>query len=151
MGQTITRVLSGVISKSICNRELALNYQITLYGNRIYKEIKLADTFESVTIGTFKECQVSLKREYFLTDFRIEIRRQDDSYVALCNEDICLKSGTGNTLGQLRCEVLIYLFFGFSFEFKLVLYFFSMYNSFPLLFLLHCYVGDILKSFKFIF
>ncbi len=82
-----------------------MNYQITLYGNRIYKEIKLADSFESVTIGTYKECQVSLKREYFLTDFKIEIRKQDDSYIALCNEEICLKSGTGNNLGQLRCQM----------------------------------------------
>ena len=82
-----------------------MNYQITLYGNRIYKEIKLTDSFESVTIGTYKECQVSLKREYFLTDFKIEIRKQDDSYIALCNEEICLKSGTGNNLGQLRCQM----------------------------------------------
>ena len=82
-----------------------MNYQITIYGNRIYKEIKLSESFESVTIGTYKECQVSLKREYFLTDFKIEIVKQDNAFVALCDDGICLKSGATSNIGQLRCQM----------------------------------------------
>ncbi|MCR5671238.1 MAG: type VII secretion protein EssC [Butyrivibrio sp.] len=82
-----------------------MNYQLTLYGNKIYKEIKIKDSFESVTIGTYKECQVSLKREAFLSDFKIEIKRRDDKFVAICDESICFKSDTAGAIGQYLYEL----------------------------------------------
>ena len=82
-----------------------MDYQLTLYGNKIYKEIKIDESFESITIGTYKECQVSFKREKFLEDFRIEVKRQGDKYLALCSESICFKSSRTGAIGQILFEL----------------------------------------------
>ncbi len=82
-----------------------MNYQLTLYGNKIYKEIKVKENFEAVSIGTYKESQISLKRDNFLTDFQIEIKRQGDKFIALCDDGICFKNGTTVSIGQVVCEL----------------------------------------------
>lgn len=69
-----------------------MDYKITLYGNRLYKEIKLKNELKNgFRIGTAKECQIRFFRERFFTDFVIQISLQKEQWVATCNDTVYLK------------------------------------------------------------
>lgn len=70
-----------------------MNYKLTVYNNKIYKEISLDDKIEKLSIGTSRECQLVFVREHFFADFKIEILKQGQGYAAVCNEKVYLKSG----------------------------------------------------------
>lgn len=74
-----------------------MKFKLVLYGNNMYKEIVLDDTFTGgLTIGTEKSCQVGFRRERFLADFIVRIDRQEDgNFVISCSESIYLKKEAG--------------------------------------------------------
>lgn len=74
-----------------------MKFKLVLYGNNMYKEIVLDDTFSGgLTVGTQKNCQVGFRRERFLTDFIVRIDRQEDgNFVISCSESIYLKRDAG--------------------------------------------------------
>ena len=74
-----------------------MKFKLVLYGNNMYKEIILDDTFKGgLTIGTQKNCQVGFRRERFLADFVARIDRQDDgNFVISCSESVYLKRDAG--------------------------------------------------------
>ncbi len=74
-----------------------MKFKLVLYGNNMYKEIVLDDTFTGgLTIGTEKSCQVGFRRERFLSDFVVRIDRQEDgNFVISCSESIYLKKEAG--------------------------------------------------------
>lgn len=69
-----------------------MDYKITLYGNRLYKEIKLQNELQNgFKIGTAKECQIRFFRERFFTDFLIQVSLQKDQWVLTCSDSVYLK------------------------------------------------------------
>lgn len=69
-----------------------MDYKITLYGNRLYKEIKLRNELQrGFKIGTAKECQIRFFKERFFADFVIQISLQGEQWVVTCNDTIYLK------------------------------------------------------------
>lgn len=74
-----------------------MKYKLILYGNNMYKEMVIDDTFRGgLTIGTEKNCQVGFRRERFLADFIVRIDRQEDgNFVISCSESVYLKKGAG--------------------------------------------------------
>ena len=64
-----------------------MDYILSIYSNRIYKEIKITEDISNISIGTYKDCQVLLKRSKYYSDFRVNISRQDDVLVASCDEN----------------------------------------------------------------
>ncbi len=72
--------------------EKEMKYKITLYGNQLYKEIKLSEEMKNgVRIGTTKECQIRFYRERFFTDFVIKFCVQNGHWVVTCNDSVYLK------------------------------------------------------------
>lgn len=69
-----------------------MNYKIILYGNHLYKEIVLSKEMEKgFAVGTAKKCQVRFFKARFLTDFLIQISRQKEQWVAVCESFVFLK------------------------------------------------------------
>jgi len=69
-----------------------MDYKITIYGNRLYKEIKLQNELQhGFKIGTARECQIRFLKERFLTDFVIQISREEEQWVVIANDSIYLK------------------------------------------------------------
>lgn len=74
-----------------------MNYKIILYGNNMYKEINLDETFKkSLTVGTLKDCQIRFQQERFYTDFLLRIDEKDSGeYMLSCNETILFRNENG--------------------------------------------------------
>lgn len=69
-----------------------MNYKITIYNNKFYKEIKLDEGLKKgLLIGTGKDCQIRFFREQFFTDFVIRIALDGDIWVATCEDSVYLK------------------------------------------------------------
>lgn len=69
-----------------------MNYKITLYNNKFYKEIKLDEKVsKGLFIGTGKECQVRFFREQFFTDFIIRLEPETDGWIMTCGDSVYLK------------------------------------------------------------
>ena len=69
-----------------------MDYKITLYNDKLYKEIKLDKGIKKdLLIGTGKECQIRFFREQFFTDFVIRIVFENDKWIATCDDNIYLK------------------------------------------------------------
>ena len=54
-----------------------MNYKITIFNSRIYKEIVVEDKFTGLTIGTGRDCQVQLLSDEFGRDFIISVRNNE--------------------------------------------------------------------------
>lgn len=63
-----------------------MNYTLSIYSNRVYKEVQITEETNNLSIGTHKDCQIRLKREKYLSDFRINIIRQGEILVASCTD-----------------------------------------------------------------
>lgn len=74
-----------------------MKYKLILYGNNMYKEIVLDESFEGgLTIGTERNCQIGFRRERFLTDFIIRIDKQENGkFIISCNDSVYLKQNAG--------------------------------------------------------
>lgn len=74
-----------------------MKYKLILYGNNMYKEMVVDDSFRGgLTIGTEKNCQIGFRRERFLVDFIVRIDRQEDgNFVISCSESVYLKKDAG--------------------------------------------------------
>ena len=74
-----------------------MNYKLIVYGNNMYKEIILDESFDGgLTIGTERNCQVGFRRERFLTDFIVRIDKQaNDNFIISCNDSVYLKHNVG--------------------------------------------------------
>ena len=69
-----------------------MNYKVTLFNSRFYKEIKLDGVFQKgLLIGTSKECQIRFFREQFFTDFMIRIQPNEGQWVMICEDSVYLK------------------------------------------------------------
>lgn len=69
-----------------------MNYKVTLFNSRFYKEIKLDGVFQKgLLIGTSKECQIRFFREQFFTDFMIRIQPHEGQWVMICEDSVYLK------------------------------------------------------------
>lgn len=81
-----------------------MSYKITIYGNNIYKEVKLRDDANMLSIGTDKNCHVRFSRKTFHEEFRIDIEKMDGKYVAYCsgNTYISTRTAAGNKLCYLE-------------------------------------------------
>lgn len=70
-----------------------MNYKITIYGNNIYKEIKLKENISALSIGTDKNCHVRFSKKAFAHEFRVDIEKRDDQYVAFCSDEVNITTG----------------------------------------------------------
>ncbi len=69
-----------------------MNYKITLYNDKFYREIKLDESLKNgLLIGTGKECRVRFFREQFFTDFTIKIALEEKQWIITCEDSIYLK------------------------------------------------------------
>lgn len=69
-----------------------MDYKIMIYGNRLYKEMKLQDELQNgFKIGTPKECQIRFFKERFFTDFMIQVSLQEERWVLTCSDSVYLK------------------------------------------------------------
>lgn len=69
-----------------------MDYKITLYGDRLYKEIKLQDESQHrFKIGTTKDCQIRFFKEHFLTDFAIQVSLQQEKWIVTGNDFVYFK------------------------------------------------------------
>jgi S-DNA-T family DNA segregation ATPase FtsK/SpoIIIE len=69
-----------------------MEYKLSIYGNRINKDIVVAEDMEKISLGTYKECQFYLKKSKFFCEFKVEISRQEDQFIATCDGEIYLVS-----------------------------------------------------------
>ena len=81
-----------------------MSYKITIYGNNIYKEVKLRDDATLLSIGTDKNCHVRFSKKTFNEQFRIDIEKMDDAYVAYCSSNAFMSTNasSGNKLCYLE-------------------------------------------------
>ncbi|WP_051538237.1 type VII secretion protein EssC [Butyrivibrio proteoclasticus] len=69
-----------------------MNYKLTIYNNKLYKEITLTPDHDKITIGTGKENRVCLSGKNFWKDFTFEIVANEGGYIATAASDIYFKS-----------------------------------------------------------
>lgn len=108
-----------------------MDYKLSVYGNKINKDIVISEDVEKISLGTYKECQFYLKKNRFYCEFKVEITRRQDRFIASCEGDIYFASGknpnikeelTELTPGE-RVEIRYqesgtpFLYLDFSFEF----------------------------------
>lgn len=72
-----------------------MQYKIILYGNKVYKEICLSDNIDSLTIGTYRDCQFRLQKSPFQIQFRCELHKTEELYALSCGEEVYLYSADG--------------------------------------------------------
>ncbi len=82
-----------------------MNYKLTIYGNNIYKEIKLGEDVDVLSIGTDKSCHVRFSKKSFDQPFKIDIERRDNQYVAYCSSNISLN--TEKSLDNKLCYLSV--------------------------------------------
>ena len=65
-----------------------MNYKLTIYNNKVYKELILTEDTKNITVGTGKDNGVCFLGENFERGFVIEIIRQQDDYIVSSSQDI---------------------------------------------------------------
>ncbi|SHN48987.1 DNA segregation ATPase FtsK/SpoIIIE, S-DNA-T family [Butyrivibrio hungatei DSM 14810] len=65
-----------------------MDYKLSVYGNKINKDVVITEDMEGLSLGTYKECQINFKKNNFFCDYKIEISRQDDRFTATCDGDV---------------------------------------------------------------
>ena len=65
-----------------------MNYKLTIYNNKVYKELILTEDTKNITIGTGKKNGVCFFGDSFERDFLIEIIRQQDDYIVSSSQNI---------------------------------------------------------------
>ncbi len=82
-----------------------MNYKLTIYGNNIYKEIKLGEEVEELSIGTDKSCHVRFSKKSFDQSFKVNIEKRDNQYVAYCSDNISLN--TESSMDNKLCYLTV--------------------------------------------
>ena len=65
-----------------------MNYKLTIYNNKVYKELILTEDTKNVTVGTGKSNGVCFFGDNFENNFAIEIIRQQQDYIVSSSQDI---------------------------------------------------------------
>ena len=108
-----------------------MDYILSLYSNKIYKEIKITEDISNISIGTFKDCQIRIKKARYYADFRVNIIRQGDVLVASCSEDTYFDTEDNRSIREVVTQLIPgknikvcfaeleipFLTLGFSFDF----------------------------------
>lgn len=81
-----------------------MNYKLTIYNNKIYKEIALTEQFTHMTIGTDKTCQIGLVRSQYFADFVIDIVQRNGGFVASCDDNVYFETGQASGLKVCNLE-----------------------------------------------
>jgi S-DNA-T family DNA segregation ATPase FtsK/SpoIIIE len=79
------------------------NYKILLTNKKIYKEVELADTLESLRVGTGAECDVRLRKDLFFEQFDIDFYVENDRWHVRCSDNIYISDRDVRKL--LTCEL----------------------------------------------
>ena len=69
-----------------------MNFKLTIYNNKLYKEVVLNPESDRITIGTGKENRVCFLKENFWREFHVEIMKQNDSFIASTEDDVFFRS-----------------------------------------------------------
>ena len=70
-----------------------MNYRVTIYNSRIYREVTISDnSFNTLSIGTGEECHVALIKNDYFEDFKILIEKHQDKFTLFCEGGIYIKS-----------------------------------------------------------
>ncbi len=65
-----------------------MNYKLTIYNDKLYKELILVEGMNNITIGTGKDNKVCFFKEDIGGNFEIEIIKQQDDYIVSSSQDI---------------------------------------------------------------
>ena len=65
-----------------------MDYKLSIYGNKINKDVVITEDMDTLSLGTYKECQIYFKRNKFYSDYKIEISRQGDNFIASCDGEV---------------------------------------------------------------
>ena len=65
-----------------------MNHKLTIYNNKVYKELILTEGMKTITVGTGKDNGVCFFGEDFESDFVIEIIRQQGEYIVSSSFDV---------------------------------------------------------------
>ena len=69
-----------------------MNYRITIYNSRIYKEVIInSESFRELSIGTGEECQVALVQGDYKTDFKLLVKRSKDTFSISCDKEVYIR------------------------------------------------------------
>ncbi|MBE5826260.1 MAG: type VII secretion protein EssC [Butyrivibrio sp.] len=69
-----------------------MNFKLTIYNNRLYKEVVLTPDSDRITIGTGKDNRVCFLKENFWREFRVEIMKQNESFIASTEDDVFFRN-----------------------------------------------------------
>jgi len=72
-----------------------MRYKITIFNSRIYKEVIVEDTFEGITVGTGRNCQVQFLAEDFGREFVVSLRNNADALAVSVDNNLSLKNSNG--------------------------------------------------------
>ena len=65
-----------------------MNYKLTIYNNKVYKELSLTEYMDHVTVGTGKNSKVCFFTEDIGRDFEIEVIKQQGEYIVSSSHDL---------------------------------------------------------------
>ncbi|MEE3471500.1 MAG: type VII secretion protein EssC [Butyrivibrio hungatei] len=65
-----------------------MNYKLTIYNNKVYKELSLTEYMEHVTVGTGKDSKVCFFKEDIGRDLEIEVIKQQNDYIVSSSQDL---------------------------------------------------------------
>ncbi len=80
-----------------------MNYKITIYGDNLYKEVRFDESMGLISIGTEKNCHVRFSKKSFNEEFRVDIEKMDDRYVAYCSNNASISSSKSS--GDKLCNL----------------------------------------------
>ena len=81
-----------------------MDYKLSIYGNKINKDVFITEDMDTLSLGTYKECQIYFKRNKFYSDYKIEISRQGDNFIASCDGEVYFVSRQNPNIKDIRLE-----------------------------------------------
>ena len=68
-------------------------YKLLLYNKTVYKEVEIGSEQKKLSIGTFYDNDIRLKKELFFDDFFISVFPKEDQWNLECSSNIYIDSG----------------------------------------------------------
>ncbi len=65
-----------------------MNYKLTVYNSKVYKELVLKEGIEKISIGTQRDNSLCFLKEDFWRSFQVELVKQQDNYMLVTNQDL---------------------------------------------------------------
>ena len=68
-------------------------YKLIITNDTLYKEIELLETMNEITIGTQYDCDVKLRKDMFLSQFKITLKYIKEKWQIYCSDSIYFTNG----------------------------------------------------------